>query len=461
MKHYTSIKYLLSSLCILSGNTYAQVNNPKPNIVLILADDLGYGDLGITGSKQIKTPNIDALAASGVFCNTGYVTSAVSSPSRAGLMTGRNQVEFGHDNNIGGNQTGFDKSFLGLPVKEQTLANRLKNSGYVTGLIGKWHLGEEDHFHPVNRGFDEFWGYLGGGHNYFPTKKGNGYNTDIICNFGASTKVSYITDDKGDQCASFIDRHKEEPFFLFASFNAPHAPLQAKESDLAKYKHIKDKRRRTYCAMVDCLDANVAKIVQSLKDNGVYENTIIFFLSDNGGPTYMTACNAPLNGQKGCLLEGGIRVPYIVSYPKMLPANTQYQNAVSSLDIAATSCALAGADTTGLEGVNLVPFLAGKTDQQPHELLKWRFTISAAIRYGNYKLIRVPDRFPLLFDLSTDIGEKKNLVFEKPQLAEKLLKQLGQWDISLPHPVFLEGAQYKKSQLLNYDTEFQTTQPED
>ena len=145
----------------------------------------------------------------------------------------------------------------------------------------------------------------------------------------------------------------------------------------------------------------------------------------------------------------------------MLPANTQYQNAVSSLDIAATSCALAGADTTGLEGVNLVPFLAGKTDQQPHELLKWRFTISAAIRYGNYKLIRVPDRFPLLFDLSTDIGEKKNLVFEKPQLAEKLLKQLGQWDISLPHPVFLEGAQYKKSQLLNYDTEFQTTQPED
>ena len=457
-----SIVYLTLPLFMqgISLSVQAADDVNKPNIIIILADDLGYGDLGITGSLQIKTPNIDQLAADGVFCNTAYVSSAVSSPSRAGLITGKNQVTFGYDNNLSTCQPGYDINYLGLPTSEKTIADRLKSSGYATGIVGKWHLGEAEKFHFKNRGFDEYWGYLGGGHNYWTSKpNGKHYDAPIITNLDTDTQIHYLTDDKGDQCAAFINRHKDEPFFLYASFNAPHAPLEAKESDLKKYAYIQDKKRRTYCAMVSCLDDNVGKIMKALKKNKLDKNTLVFFLSDNGGPVGTKTCNVPYRGQKGTLLEGGIHVPYIVHCPSLLPKGKVYEGKVSSLDIAATACSLAGANTEGLEGVDLIPYLLDKEGKEPQRDFMWRFTISAAIREGNYKLVRLPDRIPMLFDLSKDVREENNLVFEKPEIATRLAKKLGNWDVSLPHVLFVEGPQWRKIQLAHYDQPYMKEQP--
>ena len=444
--------------------TLGTEKSTKPNFIIILADDLGFADLSLNGSKQIPTPNIDKLAENGVNFTNGYVTGPVCSPSRAGLLTGRNQVHFGHDNNLSGVQPGFDKEFNGLPVSETTIATRLKKLGYVTGLIGKWHLGEAHKFHPLQRGFDEMWGYTGGGHDYFTSEpNGKGYNCPIECNFKIPQKITYITDDKGDECVDFIKRHKNQPFFLFASFNAPHAPMQATEADLELFKHIKDEKRRKYCAMVYRLDVNVGKIVKTLENENLDKNTMIVFLSDNGGPCDSNASiNAPFNGQKGILLEGGIHVPFIISFPKKLPKGKTYENPVISIDIARTFFELAGGEITNdvkLEGVNLVPYLTGKFDGMPHKSYNWRFTISAAIRQGDWKLVRLPDRLPMLYNLAEDISEQNNVALENLEITTSLLKKLGEWDVQQPHPLFMEGAVWKARQLQLYDQKYQLVQP--
>jgi arylsulfatase A-like enzyme len=437
----------------------------KPNFVLIVADDLGFADLSMNGSKQIKTPHIDRLAQNGVNFTNGYVSSPVCSPSRAGFLTGRNQVRFGHDNNLAANQPGFDPQFRGLPLSEKTIADRLNDYGYINGLVGKWHLGYEPQFHPLKRGFDEFWGYTGGGHDYFKSlPDGTGYLSPIECNYKTPSPISYITDDVGNECADFIKRNKREPFFLFASFNAPHAPMQAIEEDLAIYDHIADTKRRTYAAMVHRLDVNVGKIIRAIHDAGIENNTIIAFISDNGGPVDSNASiNAPYNGQKGILLEGGLHVPFILSWPGTIPANSEYHKSVSSLDFAPTIVELAsgsGDQNDLFDGKNLIPFILGRVQGAPHTSLKWRFTISAAIREGDWKLIRLPDRLPLLFDLSADISEQHNLALENIEITRDLLKKIGDWDVSLPHPVFLEGSVWKRRQLDLYDVSYPLTQPE-
>lgn len=458
--------------CNIQANEPELVNKQKidselkerPNFILILADDLGYGDLGFTGSTQIKTPNIDALANSGVKCTNGYVSSAVCSPSRAGIITGINGVEFGHDNNLSGVQPGFDAAFNGLPLSQKTLTDLLKPMGYVTGLIGKWHLGSDACFHPTKRGFDEFWGYTGGGHDYFRSEpNGQGYRVPIECNYKTPQKISYITDDKGDECVDFVKRHNDEPFFLFASFNAPHTPMQATAADLELYSHIVNKKRRTYAAMVHRLDVNVGRIVKEVENQGLLENTLIIFLSDNGGPVGDNASiNAPYNGQKGILLDGGIHVPFVLSLANKIPSGTVYKHPVSSLDIVPTVLSLAngeGVMDSSFDGVNLLPFILGEREGQPHDELKWRFTISAAIRQGDWKLIRLPDCLPLLFHLPTDQSEQNNVALDHLDLTNQLLKSLGAWDVGLPHPVFLEGAEWKKKQLNMYNKTYQIKQP--
>lgn len=437
----------------------------KPNFVLIVADDLGFADLSMNGSRQIKTPNIDRLAFEGVNFREGYVSSPVCSPSRAGLLTGRNQVEFGHDNNLAENQPGFDQEFLGLPLSEKTAADHLKVQGYVSGLIGKWHLGDEPQFHPLKRGFDEFWGYTGGGHDYFTSEPdGKGYKTPIQCNYKTPDPITYITDDVGHECVEFIQRHKDEPFFLFASFNAPHTPMQALKSDLDLFTHIKDTKRRTYAAMVHRLDINIGKIVMALETNKLRKNTLVVFISDNGGPVDSNASiNAPYNGQKGILLEGGIHVPYIMSFPSRLPSKKEYLLPVTSLDIAPTFIELASGTSVGngnFDGVNIIPYVNGTIKSPPHKELKWRFTISAAIRSGDWKLIRLPDRLPILYHLSSDISELNNVALDSIKITERLLKRIGNWDVGLPHPVFLEGSVWKRRQLDLYDVKYPLSQPE-
>ncbi len=454
--------FLIFFIPLIALQSYSQKTAPhKPNFILIVADDLGYGDLGFTGSKQIKTPHIDGLAQGGVQFTQGYVTSAVCSPSRAGFLTGINQVEFGYDNNLDENQPGFDPEFLGLPVQIETIADRLKRLGYVNGIIGKWHLGEKEQFYPLNRGFDEFWGYRGGGHDYFTAlPNGTGYKSPIECNYKTPQAVTYLTDDKGDECVSFIQRHKKEPFFLYASFNAPHAPMEATMADLELYKDIKDKKRRTYAAMIHRLDVNIGRIVSELEKQGLRQNTLIVFLSDNGGPVDVNASvNAPYRGQKGILLEGGIHVPFMMNWPGTISAGTVFHDPVSSLDIAPTFLANAGGLTDKLEGVNLVSNSKKTKSDLAERQLKWRFTISAAIREGKWKLVRLPDRLPMLYNLEKDSSELHDVSLKNLNKTQSLLKKLGDWDVSLPHPVFLEGAVWKKRQLHLYDVPYPLVQP--
>lgn len=465
MRKTTFLTYLLCSLYLGLLAQHKETKVVKPNFIIILADDLGFADLSMNGSKQINTPNIDLLAKRGVRFSEAYVSSAVCSPSRAGLITGVNQVEFGYDNNLARKTVeGMDPNYEGLPVTQKTIATRLKGLGYRTGLIGKWHLGYQEQFHPTKRGFDDYWGYADGGHDYFNSKiDGEEYLAPLESNYKKPQAITYLTDDKGDECIDFIKRHKDEPFFLFASFNAPHAPLQALEKDLKLYDHIQDEKRRTYAAMVHRLDLNVGRILKALKQNGLEENTLVVFLSDNGGPVNSNAsCNAPYNGQKGILLEGGIHVPFIMSWPKGLPENKTYKKMISALDIAPTFYELAGGIATSEEfsGVNLVPFITENRADEPHVNLKWKFTISRAIREGDWKLVSIPDRLPMLYNLSKDVSEQHDVSMEHLDKTRFLLKELGLWDVSLPYSTVLEGAIWKERQRQLYDNEYVLKQPD-
>ena len=458
------IRTVLIVLILLSEWVKAQqIEDTKPNFIIILADYLGYGDLGFTGSTQIKTPHIDALSNSGVIFTEAYVSAPVCAPSRAGLITGRNQVNFGYDNNLTGTLPQFNPEYSGLPVSEKTIADRLSELGYVNGIVGKWHLGEKKQFYPTNRGFDEFWGYLGGGHNYFASEySGAKYDGPIISNYKKPQTITYLTDDKGDECVDFIIRHKDKAFFLYASFNAPHTPMQALDKDLKMYGHIKDQKRRTYAAMIHRLDVNVGRMVKELKKQGIYENTVVVFFSDNGGPTKNNgSINSPFNGSKGILLEGGIRIPFVISYPKKLKKGV-YNNPITSLDLMPTFIELAGGKITEkdkLDGVNIFPYVTNEIEGVPHQTMMWRFTVSAGIRKGNWKLIRLPDRIPLLFNLDNDPSEQDNMALENLDLVKSMLKDLGDWDVSSPHILFLEGARWRRNQLDLYDEEYQLEQP--
>ena len=468
MKAKPFIISILSIPGCFSHFAYSQVSNiAKPNFVLIVADDLGYGDLGFQGSKQIPTPNIDRLAREGIIFSNGYVSSPVCSPSRAGLLTGKNQVTFGYFDNTGPNQTGFDPDYQGLPLTEITLADKLKSSGYINGLIGKWHLGEKPHFYPTKRGFDEFWGFLGGAHDYFTAKPdGTGLECPIECNYKSPGPITYLTEDIGNECIGFIKRHKNEPFFLFASLNAPHSPMQATKEDLKKFSYIENELRRTYCAMVYRLDQNVGKILNTLKEEGLERNTMVAFLSDNGGPANSISngsVNTPLRGQKTTLLEGGIRVPYILKWPSKLDAGKIVDQIILSLDICPTFVNAAGgafSEKDNYRGVDIIPFLTGKTDKIPHESMEWKYTVSAAIREREWKLIRLPDRLPMLFNLSNDISEQNDVALQNLDRTKAMLKKLGSWEVHLPHPVFHEPADWRIRHLGFYDAEYQLKQPD-
>ena len=325
----------------------------KPNILLIVGDDMGYADVGFHGCKDIPTPNLDALAASGVRFTSGYVTGPYCSPTRAGLLTGRYQTRFGHEFNPGGQDTG-------LPLTETTLADRLKAAGYATGLVGKWHLGAEAAMHPQKRGFDEFFGFLGGAHSYF---KAGG----ILRGTEPVSEMDYTTDAFGREAVAFIERHKGEPWFLYLAFNAVHTPMDATEDRLARFPNIADKQRRTYSAMMLAMDEVVGRVRRKLSEVGLERNTLVTFISDNGGPampgvTVNGSRNDPLRGSKRTTLEGGIRVPFIISWPGHVKPGVFGSPAVQ-LDLHATALAAAGVAAKPewkLDGVNLLPFLSGE-----------------------------------------------------------------------------------------------------
>ena len=424
----------------------ADAAKTKPNIVILLADDLGYADLGFQGSKDIPTPNLDALAKSGVRCTHGYVSAPYCSPTRAGLLTGRYQTRFGHEFNPGAGEN------MGLPLTETTLADRLKAAGYVTGWVGKWHLGNGAKLRPNKRGFDETFGFLGGAHPYFPEMGAAIFRGEEIVK-----EKEYLTDAFAREAVHFIDRHKQEPFFLYLAFNAVHTPMHATEDRLKKFDAIKDKQRHTYAAMTLGLEEACGRVLDKLRAEKLEENTLIFFFSDNGGPTMQGttingSSNAPLRGSKRTTLEGGVRVPFVVSWKGRLPAGKTYERPIIQLDILPTALAAAGVEIKPewqLDGVNLLPYLEGKNAAAPHETLYWRFGEQMAIRRGDWKLVRydpVADGGkgkatpPKLYNLAKDVGEATDLLAKEPEKVKELQAAWDRWNADLAKPLWGGGA---------------------
>lgn len=417
-----------------------------PNILFISADDLGYAELGVQGCKDIPTPNIDSIAQNGIRFTNGYVSCPVCAPTRAGWITGRYQQRFGFEFNPGG----VPQEEFGLPLTEITIAERLKKLGYVTGCFGKWHLGFRREFHPLNRGFDEFYGFLGGAHPYLPTPDRK--RMAILRGYEPVDKFEFTTFDFAREASSFIERHRNRPFFVYLAFNAVHSPLQAPDEYIARFKRIEDPTRRTFAAMLSALDDAVGMVLAKLRELKLEEDTLVFFISDNGGPTRQTSSrNDPLRGFKGQVLEGGIRVPFLVQWKGQLPKGKVYEHPVISLDICPTILAAAGAEIPKeIEGVNLLPFLKGEKKGQPHEALFWRFGRQWAIRMGDFKLVCSPQGLnspePQLFNLAEDISETTNLASKLPKKVKELKDAYDEWDSKNIPPKWQGGAAQRLQQ---------------
>ncbi|MBI5770349.1 MAG: sulfatase-like hydrolase/transferase [Verrucomicrobia bacterium] len=404
----------------------------RPNILFIVGDDMGYADVGFHGCKDIPTPNLDKLAADGVRFTNGYVSGPYCSPTRAGLLTGRYQTRFGHEfNPSGGN---------GMPITESTIADRLKAAGYATGLVGKWHLGNQPAMQPPQRGFQEFFGFLGGAHSYFDV-------SGMLRGSEQIKELDYTTDAFGREACAYIERHRAHPWFLYLAFNAVHTPMHATDARLKKFAHIADERRRTYAAMMAAMDENIGKVRAKLAETGQERDTLVCFISDNGGPTMVgvtvnASRNDPLRGSKRTTLEGGIRVPYVVAWPGRIAPGVNAQLAIQ-LDLHATALAAAGVAPKPewkLEGVDLLPYLAGGKSGAPHDTLYWRFGEQMAIRRGDWKLVRydtnaetnVGRRQPVssakLYNLAADIHEDRDVAAANPDKVKELQALWDAWN---------------------------------
>ena len=424
----------------------------KPNLIVIMTDDLGYEDVGFNGSQEIPTPGIDSIAEKGVRFSSGYTSYSVCGPSRAGFITGRYQQRFGFERNPLWNLTDVKSA---LPKSEMTIAESLSQVGYHCGIIGKWHLGAAPSLRPNQRGFQEFFGHLGGGHKYMPEdlrikntedvkNEADSYVSWITRNDTPVKTSKYLTDEFSDEAVSFVERNQHQPFFLFLSYNAPHSPLQATEEYLARFSHIEDEKRRTYCAMVSAVDDGVVKLMAKLDELNLEGKTIVFFLSDNGGPTTKNmSSNGPLKGKKSDVWEGGYRVPFAMQYTGKLKGGMVYDHPVSSLDIFATISGLSDSPTHSdkpLDGVNLIPFLTGHKSGVPHERIYLRkFDQSRyALRQGDYKLVIAwKGAKPQLYNLKNDLAETKNIAADHPERVQELDGFRKKWDSELIDPVFL------------------------
>lgn len=468
----------------------------KPNIVILVADDLGKMDISLYGNRNVQTPNIDSLALAGVKFTSGYVTAAICSPSRAGLLTGRYQQRFGHElqpvsrypkNNfekilanwlVDRQQLEFsdnDKiptsqsiSKQGLPLGEITIAELLKRNGYSTGVIGKWHLGADEEHRPLQRGFDYHYGFYQAFSWYADTTdreiinvrhKGimdsyiwdRGREGDALIRRGTEIldEKEYLTDKLAQEAIGFIDRNKEKPFLLYVPFNAPHTPFQARKQEVKKFESKGlDRNHAVYYAMIESLDRAVGAIHDKVKATGLEEQTLIFFLSDNGGATYTDATtNAPLKGGKFSLYEGGINVPFIAKWKGHIPSGTVYEAPVSSLDIFVTAAGAANASLPPgrlYDGVNLLPFLTRADASRPHETLFWRSGSNKAVRKGDWKLvINETDNVVALYDLRADKEERTNLAQTLPDKVAELREALIGWEKELVPPLWPSTGFYR------------------
>ena len=445
-------------LCVFSagipGCTTAPAP-PPPNVIVILADDAGYADFGVYGSAEFRPPNIDALAHRGIRFTQGYVTASVCAPSRAGLITGRYQQRFGSEFNLPGRSpTAAEAEGRGVALAERTIADYMKDLGYTTAAFGKWHMGETPRHHPNRRGFDEFFGFLSGSRSYFPYPEEQQRASKIFLrNDTPQLEAGYTTDRLTDEAVSFIERHRDRPFFIYLAYNAVHTPMDAKQEQEALFGHIEDERRRKLAAMTLALDEGIGHIMGQLDDLGLTENTLVFFINDNGGARGNASSNGSLQGWKGDKFEGGIRVPFIVQWPGTLPEGVVYEQPVSSLDILPTTLAAAGGTLPGnLDGVNLLPYLRGEQSERPHETLFWRRGVIAAVRAGDWKLIRIEGYPDMLFNLADDPDERNNVIEQEPERYQALTAALAAWEEGLEEPRWTEAPRWRQAQLDRHTT---------
>ena len=454
-------------LCIVlivahAGAVRSQTPPRPPNLIVILADDLGYGDVCAYGCANGRTPNIDALAASGARFTQGYVTAPVCSPSRSGLMTGRYQQRYGHEFNPGGR--GKDqKEALGTPVTERLFPQYLKDRGYATGMVGKWHLGALPQFLPLARGFDEFFGFSQAAHLYLDPATPNVHYVDrgghqrgvplrvdpmnpILRGGEPVEEKEYLTEAFTREAVSFIERHRAEPFFLYVAYNAPHTPLQVTDRYYDRFPEITDEGHRIFAAMVSALDDGVGEIVAALDRAGLSSSTMVVFASDNGCATYTEACsNGVLLGGKVTFFEGGVRVPFLASWPGTIRSGKVLDAPVSTLDLLPTALALAGGTPPTdqpLDGESLLPLLRGETKALGRDRLVWRNGASWALRDGSWKLVRYHDEPPFLFDLAADSAESKNLAPSMGDRVAELERLYRAWEAGTVAPLWTRKPMY-------------------
>jgi arylsulfatase A-like enzyme len=446
---YTILQITFLSIITISG-LKAQ---SKPNIVLIIADDAGYADFGFQGSKIMKTPHLDKLASQSMKFKQAYVTAAVCGPSRAGILTGKYQQRFGfEENNVPGymSNSALKGDEMGLPLDQKTIGTHMKSLGYKTALIGKWHQGNADKYHPTKRGFDHFYGFRGGARSYyeFNSSNQNHRKEDYLeRNFKVfEESKNYLTDAFANETISFIEKNKENSFFVMLSFNAVHTPMEAEEKDIKEFPNLSGKRQKV-AAMTLSMDRACGKVLDKLKELGMDENTIVIFTNDNGGPSDTNASkNDPLSGTKANHLEGGIRVPFLLKWPGKIPSNSTYDFPISTLDLLPTLYSAGGGNSNTLaeiDGVDLFPYLTQKTSERPHNLLFWKKENRAAIRDRDWKLIRYPDRPAELYNIKEDISELNNLALQYPDKVRKMYKELFNWELTLDRPLWQLKREYE------------------
>lgn len=430
------MKRIFVTLALATISAFSAHAIEEPNIIVIVADDLGYADVGFQGAKDIETPHLDSLAKSGVRFTNGYSSHPFCSPMRAGFITGRYQQRFGYETNVP-----YDphNPFIGLAKDQITIADRLQKAGLRTAAIGKWHLGASSIHHPLARGFHFHFGFLGGGHDYFEVDLTHpmteGYREPLQRNGQPEGLSGYLTDVLTEEAVGFVKRNQRNPFFLYLAYNAPHTPLQAPEFWLEKYSSIEDEKRRTYAAMISTLDAGVGRLTETLDTIGLRSKTVIFFVSDNGGPEHANASdNGPLRGQKGDVYEGGIRVPFLMSWPGVIEGGRTNDFPVNTIDVACTTLALSGIDIKDdptLDGINLLPIATGESKTAPHDALFWRKMNGEAwaIRSGKWKLVRPSENEPsALYDLENDIAEYQDLAAMHPEIVASLEGKFDTWN---------------------------------
>ena len=437
----TLVFVLLTNL--LAGTFVTTAAEKKPNVIVLIADDVGVADFGFSGGKDIPTPNLDKLASEGVNFRSGYVLP-MCAPTRAAFLTGRNPAKIGFEDNRPG-----DSQHFGMDLALPTIADALRDAGYTTALIGKWHVGRglNNEYAPWNRGFNEFLGYYGAFGTYVNPKLTRPPGKEEVVN-------GYSTDIFADAACKFLEEHKDKPFFLNVAFNAAHLEQVAKPEDLAKFQHIQNPKRQKAAAIISNLDANIGRIVEQLKKLKLDENTLLVFFSDNGGePPILGTMNTPYRGMKFDVYEGGIRVPFFVRWPKQLPTGKQSDAMISVVDLMPTIAKVAGAKIPkDVDGIDILPYLRGKTSKEPHDVLFWRTTEHAAlqrmrrqpkkaemvyiphiaaVREGKWKLVVLDDagkaEHAELYDLANDPSETRNLASEEPKTLNRLMKKLEAW----------------------------------